>query len=521
MVLEQIKEEWNGAENMESLRTRIAVKEDILLGDGKPDMARVFQAELSPCIENSVLENGRLMVSGKIWVDILYLAEGTPWTVHSMRSQIPLEAVFETECPQDTTVPACTFSYNVEDLRMILRSTRKLNLSAMVELTAEIMWNQKVPVVSGVTGDDDLQVLETVRNVSRKVAECREKLIVKEEIKIPERMGNISELLWWDAFLCSKEVQLLTDQAMVRGELEVSILYTTEENDAGVQHLKERIPFSGMLDGVGISPGMQYELVLQPEKPFVRVGADQDGELRLFVTETLCDCMVRVYEEREEKWIRDLYMPSHRTQREAQTVNISGPLRMECVGFRTDGELEIPENLPDPIRVFYVTAIPHVDDVMLEKGILQVEGVLHMGVYFQASEESGGVCAFSGQMPFQHSMNLGMDEDTQLRARVLVQEASANWQGAGRMRANVQCQLEIVAGKVQEAEVLQDVSLAAMEAEELAKIPSMALYIVQPGDSLWSIAKEFNTTADRIMELNEIKEGEALPVGKCFVMVKA
>ena len=74
-------------------------------------------------------------------------------------------------------------------------------------------------------------------------------MIVKEELKIPEALGNISELLWWDAFLCSKEAQLMTDQAMVRGELEISVLYTTEESDTQVYCLQQRIPFSGMLDG--------------------------------------------------------------------------------------------------------------------------------------------------------------------------------------------------------------------------------------------------------------------------------
>lgn len=219
MSLELIKEEWNGAESKETAQTRLPVKEDILLPDGKPDIARVFQTELSPCIEESVLENGRLSVSGKLWVDILYLAEGTPWTVHSMRTQVPLEAVFETESQEDTAAPVCTFQSNVEDLRVILRSGRKLNLSAMLELSADIVSNQKISMISAVEGEENLQVLETNRMVSHKIAENREKLIVKEELKIPERVGNISELLWWDAFLCSKEVQLMTDQAMVRGEL--------------------------------------------------------------------------------------------------------------------------------------------------------------------------------------------------------------------------------------------------------------------------------------------------------------
>ena len=57
----------------------------------------------------------------------------------------------------------------------------------------------------------------------------------------------------------------MTDQAMVRGELEISVLYTTEESDTQVYCLQQRIPFSGMLDGLGIAPGMKCELQMQPE----------------------------------------------------------------------------------------------------------------------------------------------------------------------------------------------------------------------------------------------------------------
>ena len=521
MSLELIKEEWNGAESKETAQTRLPVKEDILLPDGKPDIARVFQTELSPCIEESVLENGRLSVSGKLWVDILYLAEGTPWTVHSMRTQVPLEAVFETESQEDTAAPVCTFQFNVEDLRVILRSGRKLNLSAMLELSADIVSNQKISMISAVEGEENLQVLETNRMVSHKIAENREKLIVKEELKIPERVGNISELLWWDAFLCSKEVQLMTDQAMVRGELEISVLYTSEEGDAEVHCLQQRIPFSGMMDGNGIMPGMKCELILQPEKPSVRIGPDDDGELRVFDTETLCDCVVRVYEEKEQKWIRDLYMPSQKTQCEVHEAQISEPMRMDTVSFRADADLEIPESLPDPVQVFYASAAAHVDDVMLEEGMLEVEGVLHLAVFYQAAAENGGVCAFGAEVPFQHSLNLGGDPKTRVRCRVLVQSVDASWQGGHRIRANVQCQLEVTAARVQNVQVLQEVSLDPMSAEELSRIPSMALYVVQPGDSLWDVAKRFNTTPDQIMLYNEVTEGEDLPEGKCFVMVKA
>jgi LysM repeat protein len=38
-------------------------------------------------------------------------------------------------------------------------------------------------------------------------------------------------------------------------------------------------------------------------------------------------------------------------------------------------------------------------------------------------------------------------------------------------------------------------------------------YIVQPGDSLYSIAEEFNLSAPALVELNEIKNPDAVPAG--------
>ncbi len=521
MALEQIKEEWSGAESKEMTQARIPVKEDILLADGKPDIARVLQTELSPSIEESTLENGRLLVRGKLWVDILYLAEGTNWTVHSMRTSVGLEASLPTDCSEDTVSPVCSFQSNVEDMRVILRSGRKLNVSAMLELSAEIVMHPKISMVSGVQGEEDLQVLESVRNISSKVAECHEKLIVKEELKIPEALGNISELLWWDAFLCSKEAQLMTDQAMVRGELEISVLYTTEESDTQVYCLQQRIPFSGMLDGLGIAPGMKCELKMQPEKPSLRIGPDDDGELRVFDTETLCDCVLRVYEEKEQRFVQDLYMPSQNVECDILEAELSGPMRMETAAFRAENDVEMPENLPDPVQVFYTTATPYVDDVLMEGGQLQVEGVLHAAVYYQAPGESGGVCAFSAEVPFQYSMNIGDGKDVSVRVHVLVQDASAMWQGGHRIRISVQCQMEWMAAELQKVKVLQEARMEPMTSEEIAAIPSMALYIIQPGDTLWSIAKRFNTTPDQIMQYNEVSETETLVEGRCFVLVKA
>ena len=42
----------------------------------------------------------------------------------------------------------------------------------------------------------------------------------------------------------------------------------------------------------------------------------------------------------------------------------------------------------------------------------------------------------------------------------------------------------------------------------------MFIYVVQPGDTLWDLAKKFNTTVDDIIELNDIENPDLIYPGE-------
>ena len=46
-----------------------------------------------------------------------------------------------------------------------------------------------------------------------------------------------------------------------------------------------------------------------------------------------------------------------------------------------------------------------------------------------------------------------------------------------------------------------------LDLKKLQEMPGIVGYIVQPGDSLWKIAKKFHTTVDHVMEANGWERG--------------
>ena len=64
-------------------------------------------------------------------------------------------------------------------------------------------------------------------------------------------------------------------------------------------------------------------------------------------------------------------------------------------------------------------------------------------------------------------------------------------------------------------ELLDDVT----ESENLKEKKSgLTIYFVKPSDTYWNIAKKFNTTIEKIKELNNIDDNDKLIVGKPIVV---
>ena len=53
--------------------------------------------------------------------------------------------------------------------------------------------------------------------------------------------------------------------------------------------------------------------------------------------------------------------------------------------------------------------------------------------------------------------------------------------------------------------MVQDIEEKDYDYDKIAKMPGIVAYVCKDGDTLWSIAKKFYSTADSIKEINDIK----------------
>ena len=78
------------------------------------------------------------------------------------------------------------------------------------------------------------------------------------------------------------------------------------------------------------------------------------------------------------------------------------------------------------------------------------------------------------------------------------------------------------------AEVMRNIEKKLVENIEAAegvsidydKMPAVTVYMVQKGDTLWSIAKRYNTTVDALAKLNDIENPSKVTSGMQVMIIK-
>jgi LysM repeat protein len=68
-------------------------------------------------------------------------------------------------------------------------------------------------------------------------------------------------------------------------------------------------------------------------------------------------------------------------------------------------------------------------------------------------------------------------------------------------------------------DIITDAKLEDVDRSVIDNMPSMTIYVVSKGDSLWSIAKRYNTSIEDILEVNDIADPDVIYPGQKLVII--
>ena len=497
--------------------TQVALDDDFIVPDTMSDMAEVILDSGIIQLEPVKVQRERITVRGKLDFHVLYRKE--EGGLQALGGSIPFEEAINV--PDLDEKDYVSVSWQLEDLNTEMIHSRKLGIKAIVtlEAKAESLYDTEAAVdVRGADDEIHLQVRRERIPAAAIALRRKDTYRLKQDITLPGSKPVIERMLWTEMKLAGCQAKPLDGQIHLEGTLMVFALYEGGESGM-VQWVEESIPFSGEVEMQGATADMIPVIGLKLIHRDLEEKPDYDGEMRELSVDAVIELDVRLYEEQELELLQDLYA----TNREI--VLDTGEAVFDRILTRNFGKCRVAEKVemetdPRVLQICHSSGSVKLDGMEVRENALAVDGVLEVKLLYLTDEDARPVQAATRLVPFHYEAETpGITEDSIWYLEPGLEQLTAVMAGGGQAELRGVITLDLFVLQPETRQIILQAQVHPVDTEKMKAMPGIVGYLVQPGDSLWDVAKRFHTTEKSILEANELT-GDAIKAGDCLILVK-
>ena len=454
-------------------------------------------------------------ISGKAQFKILYMTASLDPQPAVLEGKLPFEEMVYVEQPGEE-------EYFLKNLRtefsVSMVHSRKLSLHLLTEL--EIGRTQMI-------SEEVTEDVESEHAVYKKMKKFRllglsdtkkDTYRIKEEITLPGTKESISQILLSEVNGRKLELRPGTDEVTVRGELQVFCLYLSEELKA--DWVSQVIPYEGKLLCNGLTEGMFYSVEHTLEDTLVDIRMDEDGEMRILGIEGTLLLRMNFYEEQEMELLEDIYSLQEQCIPEKQETIFEELLMQNQSRYKLTERLSLPELKDDVLQVLCSRGEIQIEHTEYKEEGIQIEGILHLSFLYLRGDDARPYGSWQGMIPFQHLIECSdLPENVRCTMSHHVDQIQVSMAGSEAVEVRAILAFDAFLRREVELQTIVSVLEKPLDLEQMDKRPGIVGHIVQEKEDLWELAKQYMTTVEGIMNVNEL-ENENVKIGDKLLIFK-
>jgi len=504
MLLETEKENVCINKKVGQKKEEFTVEGDIIVSDIKPDVLSVISTTGIPCIYKKEVSDGKVRIDGSINTYIIYLADSDDSTVRSLNTVIDFTDMIDIENCRSCMVANEKVSIKKIETRIL--NGRKLNVKVILEVEVEVYSNENIQIVSNINNLEDIQVLNNQKIVNFLIGDGNTKVYAKDTISIDD-IDDLAEIMKASIKIIDRDMKLSYNKVLAKAELEISIMYLTEDNR--IKNISSKIPIMGFIDIEKISDNNICDIDYKIKNFIIK---PNNAESNSIYVEAEIEIICFAYETRKINLIEDLYSISTDlkfTQNEIITMQDKANIKDIC---NINEQITISEI--GNKELYNVQIIPRIQNVIVRNGKIIYEGRLDLEVLFGTNN---GMDSRNILIPFDFQINCdNVTENSNIDTIIDIKREDFIASGE-KINTNIELEFNVSISKNETINIIDEISI---EESSQNNIYSMVIYFVKPGDSLWSISKRFKSTIDDILRVNNIEDENKISIGQQLYIPK-
>ncbi len=499
-------------------KLQVTLEDDFNVPDTKPDVERIVTGEGRVEIAETNLLNGKLLVKGILHFDMLYISHESQIPVHSIQGKIEFDEMINMDNLQEEN--DCKVKWELEDINISLINSRKISVKSLVTIEACAWEEYEEPVAVDKEDGENAPCRYLDMDVTELVLAKKDILRLKENFHLPAGKPNINQILYYDISLHGVEMRAQEGKILVRGEMLLFVMYSTQEEENQIAYYEGEQSFYSDIPCESCKENMVLQIDTELQSKDVQVKQDEDGEERGIEAEFAMNLDFCLYEEKQMRYLQDMYS----LEKQLQLKRIKIPFRhlvMKNTSQKRINEQLLLETPKNPIlQICHSRGTIQLDEVEWKDNGISVEGSVEIKIIYVGEQDEWPVGEIKVSVPFSHIIeSVGEKENRIFEVHPQLDQLSVMLSGKDKAEVKLTLSLETVVFEMIEYDMLDSVEEETYDEKYIEQLPDMVGYRVQQQEDLWDVAKKFCTTEEAIRELNHLGD-KKIEVGDKILLAR-
>ena len=485
----------------------VFVQNETIVPDSKPDILSTINVAGNCCVYKKEIGEDKVKLEGTINTYVMYLPDSKNENLRALNFDLDFSENIAVQGAKEGMI--LVTKCNIKDMECKLINGRKISVKAGLEFDIKLYSNEDVEIVSGINNIDDIQTLRQTFNVNSIIGNGKTVVYAKDTLNVDAK-DEVAEILKVDVDLVNKDLKLSYNKILTKAEADVKIMYLTEAGSVG--RIDGKIPVVGFIDIEKISDNNICDVNYEIKNIQIRLNPAEEHSIYVEL-EIEPTCMA--YEKKEINLIQDLYSPRFNLEFSQRNVLSVADKSEGVKNFTIKDKLQVSGleggNLLD------VEAIPTLANVKVTSSKITYSGEINLNFIFRTENTLN---SRTSKLPFEVSEeNTYNQEQINVDADLSLGNTTFEVQAAGEVRAEAELEVFTKVSKNVNMNIIDNIEVSSQDQDE-DDYDSLILYIVKDGDTLWKIAKTFNSTVESLSRLNGIEDADSLSIGQKIYIPK-
>ncbi len=470
---------------------------DLMLPDYCPDILRVLRCDIDPKVMSKQVIGAKLVIDGSACVKLLYIDDAR--CLRSHEHKIPFTTSIELKNEPENHSVEAHVTTDYANCRPV--SQRRLDIKGSLSVCAVVSAPRTENVITEANGMN-VEIKSKMVKSSRTIANVSRSFTVKEELDVGYGKDSVGAVVRAEGACVVTDTKVIANKIILKAELTGHIMYTADNKANTANILEYTLPISQIVDVEGVDENSQCRLMLNVNGISPEVRANNEGEAKVIALSVELACNAMAYKSNEVAVVTDMYSTKYDSTYTAKQVLFQQLNSVIGNEHTVKNVYDIPDNeLENVLDVWSDIAVKN---AKVENNELVVTGTVKTCMLAEQNDGETNCIERNGELEYRVRVdNAGENASVNCDAIVL----NTQYAPAGKDKVEVRCTMYISAGifSVGRENVLTDMAVNEKSVKKAEETAALIIYFAEENESVWDIAKRYNTSAKLIANSNELK----------------